>query len=65
MTRLRRGLLMLALVAALVLPVGCASSNYSSSYYQRSGSIHRDSFPRTYGYGYGGGYYRYGRPGRY
>jgi hypothetical protein len=56
----------MVLVLALVLTTqttGCASSGKpSDDYYRRRGSIHADSFPGTYSRG---GYYGYGRPGRY
>ena len=57
-------LLLLVLTLGLVPSLsGCASSSSSAGdYYYSTGSIHRDSYPRAYGRG---GYYGYGRPGRY
>jgi hypothetical protein len=60
MKRFAATLLLLA-AGCLLAPIsGCASGG-SSGYYDR-GTIHRDSFPDTYGRG---SYYPYGRPGRY
>jgi hypothetical protein len=60
MKRLGATLLLLAALSLLAPISGCAGAA-SSGYYDR-GTIHRDSFPDTYGRG---SYYPYGRPGRY
>ena len=64
MKRFAALLLLLAVGCLLASISGCASSSGSSSGYYTRGTIHRDSFPDTYG---GGSYYpyTYGRPGRY
>ena len=52
-------------LAAGLLPClsGCASSTSDGGeYYYSTGTIHRDAYPRAYARG---GYYGYGRPGRY
>ena len=52
-------------LAAGLLPAlsGCANSSMNAGeYYYPTGSIHRDAYPRAYARG---GYYGYGRPGRY
>ena len=55
---LRSLLVSLIALALLATSFGCASSGSSDGYYRRGGSIHRDSFPGSYG-----GYGRYGRYG--
>lgn len=57
--------IVLLVLAGGLLPSlsGCAnSSSNAGEYYYPTGSIHQDAYPRAYGRG---GYYGYGRPGRY